>query len=275
MTLKTAGLARGVLHLEAGRDKFRHARYVPDADIAVFVEHYWIVEWDLRGRAPHVQHTLPHPSVHLVLEREHSRIVGVWRGRFTRVIEDRGQVFGIKFLPGGFYPFVRSPVSRLTGQMTDAVTVLGEAVRALEAEVLSSGGHAEMIAGSTRFLRDRLPAPDPVAARVAEIVDRILSDRSITKVSQVANVAGMTVRQLQRLFSQYVGVSPKWVIQRYRIHEALGRLNAGEIVDWAKLATDLGYFDQPHFIRDFKTLTGETPADYARSRSSAAADEPE
>jgi AraC-like DNA-binding protein len=74
----------------------------------------------------------------------------------------------------------------------------------------------------------------------------------------------MGKRTLQRLFSQYVGVSPKWVIKRYRLHEAADQLGAGEVVDWAKLAVDLGYFDQAHFIKDFKTIVGQTPAEYAK-----------
>jgi AraC-like DNA-binding protein len=72
------------------------------------------------------------------------------------------------------------------------------------------------------------------------------------------------VRQLQRLFKEYVGVSPKWVIQRYRLLDAAERVAAGTIVNWADLALELGYADQAHFIRDFKGLVGRSPAEYAR-----------
>ena len=54
------------------------------------------------------------------------------------------------------------------------------------------------------------------------------------------------------------------MIRRYRLHEALERLDAGTAVDLPKLAAELGYFDQAHFIRDFKHLVGRTPAAYAR-----------
>jgi len=73
------------------------------------------------------------------------------------------------------------------------------------------------------------------------------------------------VRALQRLFSDYVGASPKWVINRYRLHEAIARVQAGHPVAWAALAQDLGYFDQAHFIADFRRLVGVTPAEYARA----------
>jgi AraC-like DNA-binding protein len=72
-------------------------------------------------------------------------------------------------------------------------------------------------------------------------------------------------RTLQRLFARYVGVSPKWVIQRYRLHEAAERLAAGELIHQAELALDLGYSDQAHFVRDFKSIVGVSPAAYARA----------
>ena len=76
---------------------------------------------------------------------------------------------------------------------------------------------------------------------------------------------GMNKRTLQRLFAKYVGVSPKWVIQRYRLHEAAEQLAAGPSVSQSALALDLGYSDQAHFVRDFKTVVGTSPAAYARA----------
>jgi AraC-like DNA-binding protein len=60
------------------------------------------------------------------------------------------------------------------------------------------------------------------------------------------------------------------VIKRYRLHEAAEQLAAGEVVDWPRLALDLGYFDQAHFIKDFKTIVGRTPAEYAKNLGSGA-----
>jgi AraC-like DNA-binding protein len=65
------------------------------------------------------------------------------------------------------------------------------------------------------------------------------------------------------LFAEYVGIGPKWVIRRYRLHEVTERLAAGGRVDWAALAADLGYADQAHLVRDFKQMFGEPPTRYA------------
>jgi AraC-like DNA-binding protein len=74
-------------------------------------------------------------------------------------------------------------------------------------------------------------------------------------------------RTLQQLFSSYVGVGPKWVINRYRLHEALERLQEGAHINFAELAMELKYFDQDHFIRDFRKLVGCKPAAYTRLRA--------
>jgi AraC-like DNA-binding protein len=65
--------------------------------------------------------------------------------------------------------------------------------------------------------------------------------------------------------SPYVSVGPKWIINRYRMHEAVARAQASQPVAWAALAQELGYFDQAHFIADFRRLIGRTPADYAHT----------
>src|SRR5690242_13628746 len=74
---------RGVLNYAAGRQQFRVSLYEPAPDVAFFVEHYWVVAWDLRNHDPYRQENIPHPCVHLVFEPGNSRIVGVMTGRFS------------------------------------------------------------------------------------------------------------------------------------------------------------------------------------------------
>jgi transcriptional regulator GlxA family with amidase domain len=85
----------------------------------------------------------------------------------------------------------------------------------------------------------------------------------ITTVEELAERVGLSVRALQRAFHRHVGVSPKWVIRRARVQEAAERVALGQHVAWASLASELGYFDQAHLIRDFRAQLGETPAAYA------------
>lgn len=81
-------------------------------------------------------------------------------------------------------------------------------------------------------------------------------------VSQL-NDCVIPVRRLQRLFAEYAGVSPKWVMRRARLHEAAERAGRGAHVDWAALSADLGYADQAHLTWDFTATIGVPPARYA------------
>lgn len=265
---RTGGKARGVLRANSAAGAFHHARVAPaDALPALrdLVEHFWFVRWDLRGHPAQIRETLPHPNVHLVFERGLTRFFGVHTARFTRVLEGAGYVFGVKFRAGGFRPFIDRRVSTLTEGSLSLQELFGAAdADTLEREVLAGADEHAMIETATRFLLTHLPPPDANVARVANIVADIADDRSILRVDDLVSRHGLNKRALQRLFDNYVGVSPKWVINRYRLHEAIEQLVAGKPVDWTALALQLGYFDQAHFIRDFRPLVGRTPGEYAR-----------
>lgn len=253
---------RGILR--HAPDVFRHARVAPSAVLAGVVEHFWIVQWDLGDSAPQTAEVLPHPNVHLVIERGRTQIHGIQTARFTRTLKGNGGVFGVKFRAGGFRPFLRRSVSTLRNRVLPFRDVFDADAASLEQDVFARPDHAQMIAVVERFLIPRLPPNDPTVARVAEMVDDISTDRSVTAVQQLVERRRVGTRALQRLFNDYVGVSPKWVINRYRLHEAIERLAADTPVNWADLALELGYFDQAHFIRDFRALVGRSPGDYVR-----------
>jgi len=96
------------------------------------------------------------------------------------------------------------------------------------------------------------------------LVKEILLERDIKAVEHLASRAGVGKRRLQRLFNEYVGASPKWVIRRYRLHELIEAMNSGRRLDWAQVALELGYFDQAHLINDFKSIFGYSPTEYMK-----------
>lgn len=257
---------RGVLH-PANDAGFRHVRYLASEELSAFVEHYWVVEWDRRGLAPHRAAVMSHPSVHVTVSGQHAEVAGVVLGRYERVLEGVGRVFGIKLRPGAFYPLVRRPVSTFTNRSVPLGEVFGEAGARYAAQVADERDDERCIAAAEAFLRELSPVPDENMALVRAIVERAATDRTILRVDQLAAAFGLDKRSLQRLFDRHVGATPKWVIQRYRIHEALERLAEGEALDATTLAHELGYFDQAHFIKDFKALVGCSPMAYVKSRA--------
>lgn len=264
------GPARGVLHPARMADHVRHVRLAPSADLEPVVQHFWSVRWDLRGLPPRVQQVLPHPNVHLVFERGGGRVYGVQPRRFDARLEGRGDVFGVKFRPGGFRAYLGAAVAGLRGRMLPWQEIFGEAATGHEAGLLARTDDAGRMACAEALLRAYRRPAAPEAQLAAAIVDDIAADRAVLQVDALAARHGMGVRALQRLFNEYVGIGPKWVINRYRLHEALERAQAGAAVDWTALAHELGYFDQAHFIGDFRAMVGCTPAQYRRRNASAA-----
>src|SRR5215470_14474777 len=186
MIKSNSGKPRGILNLKAGEKKFQLSRHLPAQDLSFFVERYWIVSWDLRGQEPYVQETLPYPCVNLVFEPGGSRIYGVITGKFTRRLEGAGQVFGIKFRPGAFYPFLKSPVSQITNEAIRLDAVFDIDGDALEQAIFTQASQAGQVELVEQFLRARLPQQDPTIEAINQMMDDIISDPAIAKVEDVA-----------------------------------------------------------------------------------------
>jgi AraC-like DNA-binding protein len=255
---------RGVLHPAETAQVSTLARYEPGPEAAAYVEFYWHVRWELRGRPPYETKVLAHPNVHLVFEEPEPLVYGVDRGLFVRRLEGSGQVLGIKFRPGAFRAFAGGPVAGYADRRVPADEVFGPAVSGACRAVLAAPDGPAMARLAEGFLLPRLPErPDPAAVEVAAIVERITAEPSMFRVDQLADGLGLSVRRLQRLFAEYVGVTPKWVLRRARLHEAAARADRGVGIDWAALAADLGYADQAHLTRDFTAVVGAPPGRYA------------
>ncbi|MEU9831291.1 helix-turn-helix domain-containing protein [Streptosporangium sp. NPDC048047] len=238
----------------------------PAPELTAFVDHYWIVTWDLRGQSPYEQQVLPHPAVNMTFKAGRCRIAGVPQGRFSEVLQDAGRVFGVRFQPGGFRPFLGAPISTITDRFLALDEVFGAAGRHLEDAVIAADDPAA-VALTDGFLATRAPRhPDPAAELVAAIIAHSATDPGVTRVDELAGRFGIGVRQMQRLFADYAGVSPKWVIRRHRLHEAAARATGETDLDLARLAADLGYSDQAHLTRDFADMVGLPPFRYARAQ---------
>jgi AraC-like DNA-binding protein len=259
------GLGRGVLHQAVAASRFSLARYPPSAELEPFLDFHWIVRWDLRGQPPHEQKILPHPNVNLAFEESGSAVYGVDRKLFVRRLDGCGKALGVRFRPGGFRPFWNAPVSRLTDRTVPAAEIFGAAVAATQEAIMSAPDDAAMVAQAEAFLTTLLPDRDPAAERVAEMVARINADPALMRVDQLAAATGLSVRRLQRLFAEFVGVGPKWVMRRARLHEVAQRADRGDSAAWAAVAADLGYTDQAHLTREFTAMIGIPPARYAHA----------
>ncbi|MES2018397.1 MAG: helix-turn-helix domain-containing protein [Pseudomonadota bacterium] len=255
---------RGILVPRFDAGAFSHRRQSPCAALADLVEHYWHVSWDMQELPPQIQETLPHPNVHLVVEKDVEGIYGVHTARYTRLLEGQGFAFGIKFRAGGFQPFLHAPLATISDRRLALDAVFGAAGPCYAQRIRHCDDADAMMASAEAFLLENLPAPDANTVLANSLVATIGADASIITVDILAARCGLNKRRLQRLFQHYVGVGPKWVIKRYRMHDAVARLQSDAPPQLARLALDLGYFDQAHFINDFTALVGKAPGEYLR-----------
>ncbi|MFE2849916.1 DUF6597 domain-containing transcriptional factor [Streptomyces lavendulae] len=254
---------RAILDPRTAAERFRLDHAQAPADLTPFVDGYWILHWDLPE--PHRQQVLTHPVVHLTFTTGgQAQITGIVSDTFTREISGTGRVLGLRFRPGGFRPFLTAPVSTLTDRVLDIEEIFGPAARAAADAIIAEPFVPTALELAAALVRGLRPTPDPSIDKAARLVETISTDPSVLRVSQLAAIADMSARQLQRLFAEYVGIGPKWVIRRARIQEAAARA-ATDPQDWSALAAELGYADQAHFTRDFTASIGTSPAQYASS----------
>ena len=263
--------SRGILRpVETARAADLRRTASVSAALLPFVERYWSVRWDVTGRAPFRSEVLSHPSVNVSVESGTEPrfgfvlpavlVHGVVTRRFTVDLVGAGRVTAVKFRPGGFAAFC----GVLPGR--DAVTRLGAELGVPAGRLLTAVSAEEDDDDRAAVLDAALAplAPEPPAPYLdlIGIVHRMGEDRSLVRVDQVAALATTSVRSLQRLFATYVGVSPKSVLARYRLQDAAATIDAGAVDDLAGLAASLGWFDQAHFSRDFRSVVGVTPSAY-------------
>ncbi|WP_370618665.1 helix-turn-helix domain-containing protein [Mumia sp. Pv 4-285] len=227
------------------------------------VDYLWRVRWEVEE--PYEQAVVPQPRVHLAAEQGRLLVHGVIPRLFTRTLAGRGHVLGASFVPGGFHAYLRGDVADLYDQLLPAGDVLGVDDRPYAATILApEATDEEMAAALTAYLGAVGIEPDPRAYEVRAVVEHAETDRTVTRADALASYAGVSLRTLQREFATYVGVGPKWVVQRFRLLDAAAAARSGDAVEWAVLAADLGFSDQAHLVRRFTEVVGTPPAAYAR-----------
>jgi len=264
---------RGILRAPKPDGLLDGRRLLPSAKLAAHVHHFWSLRWWLRS--PYTAEALTYPAAQIIhvdkAARHRTELRGVNTGRLARRLTGEGWNFGITFRPAMFQPLFGASMAGLTDRVVPLERVLGSTVKEWARAIREASDADEKIAISEAFLAPLLPPPSARLVRLRDLVERMASDRSILRVEDVSEVSGLDRRALQRSFLTYVGVSPKWVIRRYRLHEAAAQLARPEPPTLAALAASLGYADQAHFGRDFKRAVGQTPRAFGRTRAARTA----
>lgn len=270
---------------EAARHTELRREHPVSPELEPYVERYWTVRWDLAGRPAYRAEVLSDPAVNLSIEEgTHPRfgtvlpaalVHGVVTRRFSVDLHGTGAVAAVKFRPGGFTALAGARLARDTVVRVSSELALDPA--SLTAAVLAEEDDTERVRILDARIRPLAHEPSAAYLDLLAVLHRMRTDRSLARVDQVAAACSLPIRALQRLFTTYVGVGAKAVLARYRLQDAVAAIDAAEVDQLAELAVRLGWFDQAHFSRDFRTVIGTSPSAYlqrAHTPGAAAAPTP-
>ncbi|HKG52367.1 MAG TPA: AraC family transcriptional regulator [Actinomycetales bacterium] len=274
--------SRGILDPWLLRRRVHLTRYPAGPALSGLVDRFWAVRWDLPGEVVYRQEVLTHPGANLSVavpdarsgaapRSVEARLAGVARDLTTREMAGSGWAVAAMTTPGGLGAFL----SGSAADLTDRVMPLGDAVDVDESVLLQRVEEARDEAARVAVLATALeaavrPSREAEARQVADVAEVAERDRSVRRLSDLSSRSGIAPRTLQRLFARNAGVSPTWVLRRYRLLEVAEAVRRGQVVSWAETAADLGYADQAHLNREFRVATGRTPAAYALAQAPTA-----
>jgi AraC-like DNA-binding protein len=270
-----APLAEAAVEQAASPDApVRLARHPVSDNLAHLVRHVWIPRWRLPPGVVIEQGVLEYPSANLVIDATTAALHGPALGRGSQRLEGEGSAFGVLLQPGVAHLLVPGRMSALVGSTMPLVELRvapDASTRRLPDRVRSAVGAGDdegAIAAFELWLRAQRLELEADADLLRRIVDLAETDRDMLRVDQLAEAVGLSARALQRLVHEQLGLTPKWLIGRYRMQEAAQRLAASDPPPLAALAADLGFADQAHFSRRFRAVIGATPRRYARAAAS-------
>ena len=177
----------------------------------------------------------------------------------------KNTMMGARFYPHAAAYFLNDKVDMFNNQVVDFSDLSGDSAKLLYSKLLETTAWNKKIELIEDFLLQRLSLSERKLGNVSvvsNIMNELRQEDFFDNIENVASRYGITSRYLQKLFLQYTGLTPKLYSKINRFQNSL-RLVAKKDTSLTSIAHDCGYFDQSHFIREFKSFTGFTPSGYA------------
>lgn len=177
------------------------------------------------------------------------------------------EMFIIYFRKGKAYPFVEMPMQELTDVVVDGELVMQNAILEMRDMLLGCANASAMFALADRYLSHAFMGKLVSNPFVDFAVNAILRDPSQASIAAIANKVGYSHKQMIKIFTEHVGLTPKSFLKVIRFQKAVEEIQQQQYSGWASLALDSGYYDQAHFIHDFKSFSGFTPRQFLQLQS--------
>ncbi|MCI0691174.1 helix-turn-helix domain-containing protein [candidate division KSB1 bacterium] len=256
----------------------RYRAIPPSPYLAKYIECFWTLESGGKSSATSPERILPDGCVELIFnladsfKRYHSnRVVEIQpqtlvAGQMRRyaMIEPAGRVklFGVRFHPGGAYPFFQFPLSELTDQIIGFDSVWIRAGKELADRIHSARSVRERIGIIETTLLTRLEQRRNADRLMDAVVRMIVAREGLVSIERLRRNFGVSERQLERKFQTTVGITPKFLCRTLRFQKVFKAVERNQTVNWSFIASECGYYDQAHFIHDFREFSGQNPTAY-------------
>jgi AraC-like DNA-binding protein len=246
----------------------RRLTHPPRPPLADRVAFFWT--YDAYGGGHPRERVLPTATSELVVALADDGSVPVVSGAHSESFlihtASRRPLLGVHFRPGGAAPFLTMPAHELRNVRVSLEALWGPAAPALKSRLLE----AHTPPARFRIMEDALLARLGERPRrhpaVAFALDTIEAAPHVRTIAGLTARIGLSPRRFIQVFAEEVGLTPKVFCRVRRFQRVLARIERGARVDWADVAVAGGYYDQAHFIRDFRAFSGLNPTAYLRTR---------
>ncbi len=177
------------------------------------------------------------------------------------------EMFVINFHKGRSYPFVQMPLYDLTDSVVDGELVLTHGIIDLREIILETALIPGKFRAAETFLSKKFAKKLIVNPFIEFAVNKIIQSPNAISISHIAGKVGYSQKHLIKLFKDNVGLTPKGFLKIIRFQKAIQEIEVTKKPDWTGVAFESGYFDQAHFINDFKQFSGFTPSQYLQKQS--------
>ncbi|HEV8487952.1 MAG TPA: helix-turn-helix domain-containing protein [Blastocatellia bacterium] len=190
-------------------------------------------------------------------------IVGQMRRHLLIAPTGRVQLVGVRFWPGGAYPFLSLPQDQIADRVIALDLVWGAMARELESRIREAPTTSAIVREIEAALLGRLSQFRAHDEAEVKAIALILRSGGCLPIERLAEKMGISFRKLDRRFNTRVGLPPKTLCRIIRFQRALRMIERENVrPDWVQIALECGYYDQPHFIKEFKAFAGTEPTTY-------------
>ena len=254
----------------------------PSPALAKYVRFFWVLEHEVGTGKPYIHRTMADGCAELIFHYKgrfdefisgentkasfHSGIHGQSQHFKRFIIQEDFGIFGVYLYPFAIPVLFGMPSTELTNQMPDLHTFLGKDENGLEEQMMLAEDHIERVAIISGFLESRLLKTKASEPAVFSVINQIIQHKGLTNVRELAEQSFLSTRQFERKFKAFSGFSPKLYLRIIRFHAALDAYGSKD-KSLTEIAYECGYYDQSHFIHDFKTFSGQHPRFYFSGRS--------